>query len=1075
MHVIFISACQKRAIRRSRALLDSYALRAGERCWVSPMTAEGLQDVRAALARSATRQTSVACYQNDGRRRMKLLWIVGARGRFGPEGHFPAGYRRAAAPAGVPEWVRHAGLAARLAGLLHDLGKYSLKFQKKLRGKAEMADAVRHEWISLKLWQAVRSGMDWKTAWSGMDGKGLAMLFLGEREIDNTSRHGLASAQECVDALVATHHGLFSSRLPSPKGRLVREFLPDDALFRPWSEPESDFWEAAQRLDKRLSATAADMAGEAWIPYWRAVFLYARAALVFADHTVSALHCPPGNDASPAFANTQAAPEGRRLNQSLADHLSRVSEKAADLVWRMANLAERPDASLTGLQACSLEAVLRPAAPESRFAWQNTAAEALAEAREAHPASGVLVFNMAGTGSGKTRMNVRAACVLSRRAAPRLSVALNLRSLTLQTGQALQSQLGLSDSDLATIIGDDVTRALNASSLDGKDKNAVPWPDEDGNPAEPEALTSGGSWPLPAWFESFFPRPQERRILGAPLLVSTIDYLIAAGEPHRQGHHVKALLRLMSADLVLDEIDSYEPEALVAVLRLVQWSAFFGRNVICSSATLSRPVEQAVEAAYASGAEMARALRHGKSGRPEEKALYVTAFIDDALPPLVKAVPSVPEKARAERNADLLALYDGRVAAQMEALAAVPVYRCAELLPMTEESVGAWMDAVTSGVRKLHARHALTDDRSGAAYSFGLVRVANIRTAVDVARHLAKTLPQAHVACYHANDWRIARFHKEQRLDFLLSRAKGDGHIVADREIRAFLDEAAHAGRPDLPFIVVATPVEEVGRDHDFDWAVLDVSSAQSLVQAAGRVNRHRLRPCGDAPNIAVPQFNWRHCRNRDRGDPKAPAFRWPGYEGEGKDRYAIHDLAQILPWREGRLVITAEVRLGGDCRLARRDDKAIAKRLFSYFGPEDGECLPEREGCSFVAERSPAALLSEWIYEATPLRDRAGRPERWRLGRDAERREDVYETFVHQGERRGAGGQWVERDARSFREVDALPNAWLWLDAETMRARSEAAGVDESRALCAELVAYGDADGWDYDKGFGIVRRPAE
>ena len=179
---------------------------------------------------------------------------------------------------------------------------------------------------------------------------------------------------------------------------------------------------------------------------------------------------------------------------------------------------------------------------------------------------------------------------------------------------------------------------------------------------------------------------------------------------------------------------------------------------------------------------------------------------------------------------------------------------------------------------------------------------------------------------------------------------------MADHEIRAFLDEAAHEERPDVPFIVVATPVEEVGRDHDFDWAVLDVSSAQSLVQAAGRVNRHRLRPCGDAPNIAVPQFNWRHCRNSDRDEPRAPAFCWPGYEGKDKERYSIHDLAQILPWREGRLVITADVRLGEDCRLARRDDKAIAKRLFPYFGPETGEY-------SFVAEHSPAALLSEWVY----------------------------------------------------------------------------------------------------------------
>ena len=174
--------------------------------------------------------------------------------------------------------------------------------------------------------------------------------------------------------------------------------------------------------------------------------------------------------------------------------------------------------------------------------------------------------------------------------------------------------------------------------------------------------------------ESFFPKPQERRIVGAPLLVSTIDYLIAAGEPHRQGHHVKALLRLMSADLVLDEIDSYEPESLVAVLRLVQWSAFFGRSVICSSTPhCPAPVAQAVEAAYASGAEMARALRRGKNGcvdgenpPSETSQLYVLAFIDDALPPSIKAVPHAPGKNREEKAADLLALYDSRVSAQLE-------------------------------------------------------------------------------------------------------------------------------------------------------------------------------------------------------------------------------------------------------------------------------------------------------------------------------------------------------------------------------------------------------------------------
>lgn len=196
------------------------------------------------------------------------------------------------------------------------------------------------------------------------------------------------------------------------------------------------------------------------------------------------------------------------------------------------------------------------------------------------------------------------------------------------------------------------------------------------------------------------------------------------------------------------------------------------------------------------------------------------------------------------------------------------------------------------------------------------------------------------------------------------------------------------------------------------------------------------------------------------------PAFCWPGYEGKGKDRYSIHDLAQILPWREGRLVITADVRLGEDCRLARRDDKAIAKRLFPYFGPEASEY-------SFVAERSPAALLSEWVYNETPLRNRMGRTETWRLGRDAERLGDVYEAFVYQGERRGlAVSGW---SATSVPSGKSMPCQCMALAGCRNHARQcEAVGVDEERALSAELVSYSDTDRWEYDKGFGIVRRPA-
>lgn len=1079
MHVLFISVCERKAVRRSRAILDSYALRVGERTWLSPMTEEGLEEVRSALSRGATRQTAVACYRNDGRRRMKLLWIVGARRKFGPEGRFPVGRRHVSAPVTVPDWVRHACLMAELAGLLHDIGKYSQKFQKKLRGLSSPVDGVRHEWISLKLWQSMRSGKDWEEAWKKLESESrqkeqLCAVVLGERQIRNASRHGPASARECTDALVATHHGLFSSRLPSARGRLVRSSdCSDGELFTAWgSSPESLFWERVRRLDARLASATEGMDGESWTVYWRAVSLYARAALILADHTISALKQIPAADTDSAFANTCSSEfpsEGRRLNQCLSDHLLQVAERAAGTVWRMAELVKRPDASLPGLQPHALEGILRQADPEGRFVWQNVAAEALSEARENYPEPGILVFNMAGTGSGKTRMNLRAACILARDETPRISIALNLRSLTLQTGQALQEQAGLSESDLATIIGDDVTRDLFrvATRSNGREKYEN-LADEDENPIEPVPLTSGGVCALPAWLQAFFAKAQERRILGAPVLVSTIDYLIAAGEPHRQGHHVKALLRLMSADLILDEIDSYEPEALVAVLRLVQWSALFGRNVICSSATLSRPVMRAVQAAYTSGAEMALSLKAGRQVKKEandsENPLYLMVSIDDMLPPEVKPVPRVLKERRPARTQELTFLNEERQKRQLEVLASKPVYRLAELLPMAEETVDSWQKAVADGVRKLHAGHSICDEQTGVRYSFGLVRVANIRTAVDTARYLAEVFPFARVACYHANDWRISRFHKERRLDFLLSRSKGDAHIAADPEIRSFLDSAAQQAQTDLPFIVVATPVEEVGRDHDFDWAVIDISSAQSLVQTAGRVNRHRLQPCEDRPNIAVPQFNWRHCHNVEKRRARSPAFCWPGYEREGKGKSYPHDLKELLPWENGRLVITAEVRLGGTCELASMDDRAINERL-TFFDAETTEA-------SFAAEPVSAMLLGEDMYDRTPLRSRSGEPEHWRIRYDSERPEPVYETFVYQGEVRGRGGQWVERDTASFREVEEKPNAWLWLDVETMQACCEQAGVDAERAMAVELVAFEQDGFWEYDRGFGVARR---
>src|SRR5690606_22295573 len=82
-------------------------------------------------------------------------------------------------------------------------------------------------------------------------------------------------------------------------------------------------------------------------------------------------------------------------------------------------------------------------------------------------------------------------------------------------------------------------------------------------------------------------RPQDRRLLLTPFLVCTIDHLISATEGVRGGHQILPMLRLLSSDLVIDEIDDYDAIDLVAVLRLIHLVGLLGRDLLISSATIT--------------------------------------------------------------------------------------------------------------------------------------------------------------------------------------------------------------------------------------------------------------------------------------------------------------------------------------------------------------------------------------------------------------------------------------------------------------------------------------------------------
>jgi len=910
MNVVIVSQCSKRALTESRRILDQFAERRGDRTWQTSITQDGLDALRQLLRKTARKNTAVACHWIRGIDHSELLWIVGDTKQFNIRGAVPTDSTTCDILRNKDEnnWnsLQTIYLLSALSALLHDIGKSCSAFQNQLTSRIPFKNLYRHEWISLRLFQAF-VGLDDDNRWLERlaDPNGNIAGLLERLQCDGVNDTSppfrtLPPLAQIIGWLIVSHHRLPEFPEKGFRTQNLEELLGNiDASWNQNNNPE-------------LAKTAELYWGFPHltpfsVPAWRArigkiagkllrhfslvdcsallddpfVMHLSRLCLILADHDYSSLRDPERRikieSDYKVFANTDR--KTGNLNQPLDEHLLGVESLIWQIVHSLPTVAEE-------LPRLARHRGLRQRSGSERFRWQDRCVDQTEGIRQRSFLQGAFIVNMASTGCGKTLANARMMYALTDpERGMRCAFALGLRTLTWQTGREYRERLLLGEDEVAIRVGGSAIRELQDlyGSVAEKSGSASAEPlfEEDGhvffegNPDSHPILTR------------LLDDVRVRSLLSAPMLVCTIDHLIPATEGTRGGHQIAPILRLLSGDLVLDELDDYDIQDLPAVARLMHWAGLLGCRVLVSSATLPPALVRGMFEAYREGRLH---YQKNRGERPNESPDICCLWVDEF---------TTVEK-DCHDSGDFSKIHEVFAEKRRDNLSQAPVLRRGILLNLKNGADGIrqrFAEQALNGALDLHMRHCEADPQSGKRISFGLIRMANIDPLVDVALSIFKLgVPEGvrlHLCVYHSQYPLLIRSSIESRLDKALFRYDPQS-VFSLPDIRQRLD--AHQEEDHL-FVVLGSPITEVGRDHDYDWAVVEPSSMRSLIQLAGRVRRHRRSQICESPNICIFDYNIKSLEQTGK-----PAYCRPGFEN-AEFMLENHSLTKLLAEEEWSVI----------------------------------------------------------------------------------------------------------------------------------------------------------------------------
>lgn len=1064
MMVTFVSQCQKNALKKSRRVLDAYANRIGDNTWQTVITNEGLSAVKKLLRKTASKNTAVSCHWLRSRSRSELVWVVGNREKFNYQGVVPVNSTRRHQLDQENNWQQLPLIQAlvAIAALFHDWGKASDLFQQKLKPDNKHSfkgDPIRHEWISCLLLSAFirqthsSNDEDWlnRLALGELDEVKLKQTMLNLDAKNRNPFEDLPPLGKWVAWLIVSHHrlpNLSTQSSESGDSKFCAKYYQGqtrsdiDSLLaivsKEWGyENRYDEDEYQQRIDQCFSFSLGFLSTSTkWLAAvkkwalrleqqtapasqaladgsWRLVLTHARLCLMLGDHYYSSQDAAKKwTNTTGLYANTDR--ETNSLKQQLDEHLVGVSKAALQNAYHL------PQFEHALPLAEDINSLKKPS-PRA-FAWQDKAVRSINEWRavNTHQHFGFFAVNMASTGCGKTFANAKIMRALSTNGDTlRYTLALGLRTLTLQTGDEYRERIGLDDSELAVLIGSNAVLELHQANKKITEEKGIA---ELGSESAESLLDEDVDFDSPIPEEglaTLLTGDKQRKFLYAPVLSCTIDHLMSATECSRGGRYILPSLRMMSADLVIDEIDDFSGDDLVAIGRLIFLAGMLGRKVMISSATIPPDLAEGYFKAYRDGW-----LLYAKSRNiPPVLACtwtdeFKTHTSSNSGADIATAIPEY-RKAHQEFIHKRVMNLGKQIAKRKATIAHTQSIIDQHSTPSNKDGEAqsgkqaAYFKAMASQAKVLHRAHHTKDKATGLKVSFGVIRMANIAPCINLSRYLLEEYKchvntEIRVMCYHSQQVLLLRAEQEQHLDRVLKRKEQPTEEPAafcNKIIRTHLNDINKKPKiQNVLFILVATPVEEVGRDHDFDWAVIEPSSYRSIIQLAGRVRRHRETEIS-SPNIAIMQHNLKAIKQGEKLEQAV--FEKPGYETQTL-LLKSHDICDLLESKD------IEQRLDAVPRIQKKSHQKSGyfRELGKVMPPQS---LAELEHASiwrgiadYASSNTGPNSFQGYLRECWWL---TGLPQAFFRFRDGAQGINTYLTYLHEQEEY----KFCEKDEQGF------------------------------------------------------------